>query len=156
MDLLWIIVGIILMVVGIIGCILPFLPGPPLCFLALLVQQLRSDAPYSFYFLLVWALIALGITVIDYAIPIYGTRKFGGSKYGMWGSTIGLLIGLWFGPVGIIIGPFIGAFIGEWLAHNQTDKAFQAALGSFIGFLFGTLLKLVVCAVMAWYLFVNL
>lgn len=156
MDLLWIIVGIILMVVGIIGCILPFLPGPPLCFLALLVQQLRSDAPYSFYFLLVWALIALGITVIDYAIPIYGTRKFGGSKYGMWGSTIGLLVGLWFGPVGIIIGPFIGAFIGEWLAHNQTDKAFQAALGSFIGFLFGTLLKLVVCAVMAWYLFVNL
>lgn len=156
MDLLWIIVGIIFMVVGIIGCILPFLPGPPLCFLALLVQQLRSDAPYSFYFLLVWALIALGITVIDYAIPIYGTRKFGGSKYGMWGSTIGLLVGLWFGPVGIIIGPFIGAFIGEWLAHNQTDKAFQAALGSFIGFLFGTLLKLVVCAVMAWYLFVNL
>lgn len=156
MDLLWIIVGIILMIVGIIGCILPFLPGPPLCFLALLIQQLRSDAPYSFYFLLVWALIALGITVIDYAIPIYGTRKFGGSKYGMWGSTIGLIVGLWFGPVGIIIGPFIGAFIGEWLAHNQTDQAFQAALGSFIGFLFGTLLKLVVCAVMAWYLFVNL
>lgn len=156
MDLLWIMVGIILMIVGIIGCILPFLPGPPLCFLALLIQQLRSDAPYSFYFLLVWALIALGITVIDYAIPIYGTRKFGGSKYGMWGSTIGLIVGLWFGPVGIIIGPFIGAFIGEWLAHNQTDQAFQAALGSFIGFLFGTLLKLVVCAVMAWYLFVNL
>jgi len=156
MDLLWIIVGIILMIVGIIGCILPFLPGPPLCFLALLIQQLRSDAPYSFYFLLVWALIALGITVIDYVIPIYGTRKFGGSKYGMWGSTIGLIVGLWFGPVGIIIGPFIGAFIGEWLAHNQTDQAFQAALGSFIGFLFGTLLKLVVCVIMAWYLFVNL
>lgn len=155
MDLLWIIVGIILMVAGIIGCVLPLLPGPPLCFLALLLQQLRSDAPYSLYFLLVWAFIAVGITVLDYAIPVYGTRKFGGSKYGMWGSTIGLLIGLWFGPAGIILGPFLGAFIGEWLANTKMDQAFQAALGSFIGFLFGTLLKLVVCAVMAWYLFVN-
>jgi uncharacterized protein YqgC (DUF456 family) len=69
----------------------------------------------------------------------------------MWGCTIGLIAGFWFGPIGIIAGPFVGAFIGELLANNESDRALKAALGSFIGFMFSTLLKLVTCLVMGWY-----
>lgn len=155
MDSLWLILGILLMLAGLAGCILPFLPGPPLCFIALLLQQLRDDPPFSSEFLWLWAAIALAVTLLDYVIPVYGTKKFGGTTYGVWGSTIGLLIGLFLGPWGIIIGPFAGAFVGELLANTDSKQALRAAFGSFVGFLFGTLLKLVTCLVMIWY-FVKL
>lgn len=152
MDTLWIVLGIIMMLVGILGSILPLLPGPPLCFVALLIQQLRTEPPFTAKFLWIWAGITVVVTALDYIIPLYGTRKFGGSKYGIWGCTIGLVAGFWLGPLGIIIGPFAGAFIGEMIASNNSDHALKAAWGSFVGFLLGTLLKLVVCFVMAWYL----
>ena len=155
MDSLWLILGILLMLAGLAGCILPFLPGPPLCFIALLLQQLRDDPPFSSGFLWLWAGIALAVTLLDYVIPVYGTKKFGGTTYGVWGSTIGLLVGLFVGPLGIIIGPFVGAFVGELLANTNSKQALRAAFGSFVGFLFGTLLKLVTCLVMIWY-FVKL
>lgn len=151
MDVFWIVLGIILMLVGIAGCILPFLPGPPLCYAALLIQQLQSMPPYTTNFLLTWAGITLLITGLDYVIPVYGTKKFGGTKYGMWGCMIGLLVGLWLGPFGLILGPFAGAFIGELVGNAQSDHALRAAVGSFIGFLMGTLLKLIACFVMGWY-----
>jgi uncharacterized protein YqgC (DUF456 family) len=153
MDTFWLVLGIIMMLVGILGSILPLLPGPPLCFLALLLQQLRADPPFTAKFLWIWAAITIVVTVLDYVVPLYGTRKYGGSKYGVWGSTIGLIAGFWFGPFGIIIGPFVGAFVGELIASNNSQHALRAAWGSFVGFLFGTLLKLVVCLLMAWYLF---
>jgi uncharacterized protein YqgC (DUF456 family) len=152
MDILWLIIGIIFMLVGIAGCLLPLLPGPPLSFAGLLILQLRETSPYSTEFLLWWAGITAVVTILDYFIPIYGTKKFGGSRYGVWGSGIGLVAGLFFPPVGIILGPFIGAFIGEMIFSNNSQVAFKAALGSFLGFLIGTLLKVVVCLVMAWYL----
>jgi uncharacterized protein YqgC (DUF456 family) len=144
-----------LMLAGIAGCILPFLPGPPLAFGALLLQQLRDTAPFSTEFLIWWAVIAAVVTLLDYVIPVYGTKKFGGTKYGVWGSTIGLIVGLFIPPLGLIIGPFVGAFIGEMIASSNSQVAFRAALGSFIGFVVGTLLKLVVCLVMGWYLVVS-
>lgn len=151
MDVLWIVLGIILMLVGLAGCILPFLPGPPLCYLALLIQQLQSTPPYTTKFLLIWAGITLLVTGLDYVIPIYGTKKFGGTKYGMWGCVIGLVAGLWLGPFGLILGPFVGAFVGELIGSATSGIAFRAAVGSFIGFLTGTLLKLIACFVMGWY-----
>ena len=151
MDVLWLVLGVILMLVGLAGCILPFLPGPPLCYLALLIQQLQSSPPYSTDFLLWWAGITLVITGLDYVIPVYGTKRFGGTKYGMWGCVIGLIAGLWLGPFGLILGPFAGAFIGELIGNAESDHALRAALGSFIGFLLGTLLKLIACFVMGWY-----
>lgn len=151
MDVLWIVLGVLLMLAGLAGCILPFIPGPPFCYLALLIQQLQTNPPYTTKFLLIWAGIAVVVTVIDYIIPIYGTKRYGGSKYGMWGCVIGLIIGVFIGPLGIIIGPFIGAFIGELLANKSSDHALRAAFGSFIGFLLGTLLKLIVCFVMGWH-----
>jgi len=151
MDVFWLVLGVILMLVGLAGCILPFLPGPPLCYLALVVQQFQSSPPYTTRFLLIWAGITLVITALDYVIPIYGTKRFGGTKYGMWGCVIGLIGGLWMGPVGLIIGPFVGAFIGELIGNAKSEHAMRAAIGSFAGFLMGTLLKLIVCFVMGWY-----
>lgn len=151
MDVLWLVLGVILMLAGLAGCILPFLPGPPLCYLALLVQQLQSDPPYATEFLLIWAGVTLVITGLDYVIPLYGTKRFGGTRYGMWGCVIGLIGGLWVPPWGLIVGPFAGAFIGEMMGNANTDHALRAAFGSFVGFLFGTLLKLVACFVMGWY-----
>jgi len=144
--------GGLLILGGIIGSIVPFLPGPPLAYVGLLLQQLRSDPPFTVKFLLIWAGITILVSVLDYFIPLYGTKKFGGSKYGMWGCTIGLFAGIFFPPWGIIAGPFLGAFVGEMIASNQSDQALRAALGSFIGFLFGTLLKLIACFMMGWYL----
>jgi uncharacterized protein YqgC (DUF456 family) len=151
MDVVWLVLGVLLMVGGLAGCVLPFLPGPPLCYLALLIQQLQSDPPYSTKFLVIWAVVTIVVTGLDYVIPIYGTKKFGGTRYGMWGCVIGLVAGLWFGPLGIIIGPFAGALIGELMANSSSDQALKAALGSFVGFLLGTLLKLIVCFVMIYY-----
>jgi len=155
MDILWIIVAALFLLAGIIGCILPFLPGPPLAYVGLLFIQLKSDPPFSLKFILIWAGIVLVVSVLDYLIPVYGTKKFGGTKYGMWGCMIGLIAGIWLGPWGIITGPFLGALLGELLANNHTG-AFKAALGSFIGFLFSTLLKLIACVMMAWYFIMAL
>lgn len=151
MDLLWTVIASCLMIAGIIGSVVPFLPGPPLSYGGLLVLQLREVTAFSTKFLLIWLAIVVVIVVLDYVVPVYGTKKFGGSKYGMWGCTIGLIAGFWFGPIGIIAGPFVGAFVGELFANNESDRALKAALGSFIGFMFSTLLKLVTCLVMGWY-----
>lgn len=151
MDIFWLVIAIILMLGGIAGCLLPVLPGPPMSYAALLILQLRSDPPFTIKFLIVWAIIMTIVTLLDYYIPIYGTKKFGGTKQGIIGSTVGLIIGFWLGPIGIIVGPFIGAFIGELVATNNSRQAFKSAFGSFIGFVAGTLMKLVVCLVMAYY-----
>jgi uncharacterized protein len=155
MDTLYLILGILLMLGGIAGCLLPILPGPPLCFAGLLMLQLRSTSPFTTNFLMVFGIVTLAITLLDYFIPSYSTKKFGGSKYGVWGCTIGLMVGLWLGPIGIVFGPFVGAFIGEIISNNSSDKALKAAFGSFVGFLAGTLLKLVTCAVMGYYFVVG-
>jgi|SRR5690349_8902465 uncharacterized protein YqgC (DUF456 family) len=152
MDVLWLVLGVLLMLGGLAGCILPFLPGPPLCYLALLIQQLQSSPVYTTKFLLIWGGITLLITGLDYVIPLYGTKRFGGTRYGMWGCVIGLIAGLWFPPFGLIFGPFAGAFIGELAGNAEAKHAFRAAVGSFAGFLLGTLLKLIACFVMGWHL----
>ncbi|MEJ1239625.1 DUF456 domain-containing protein [Chryseolinea sp. T2] len=152
MVTLWIVVGLLLMIAGIIGCVLPFLPGPPLCFLGLLVQQFNQDPPFSRKFMWIWVGVTAAVVALEYLIPVMGTKRFGGTKYGVWGCTIGLIAGFWFGPLGIIIGPFVGAFVGEILANQDSQMALRSAWGSFVGFLVGTLLKLIVCFVMAWYL----
>jgi uncharacterized protein YqgC (DUF456 family) len=151
MDIFWIVFGGILIAIGIMGCFLPILPGPPLAFVGLWIQQLKTQEPFSSKFLWIWAGIVMFVTVMDYWLPVYSTKKWGGSKYGIWGCTIGLLIGLWMGPFGLILGPFLGAFFGEVYANQNSRHAFKAAFGSFIGFLFSTLLKLIACLVIAWY-----
>lgn len=112
-DTLWLLLGILLLLGGLAGCLVPLLPGPPLCYAALLLLQLNSHVSFSFKFLLIWAVVVAVVTLLDYVIPLYGTRKFGGTPYGIWGCTLGLLAGFWLGPLGIVFGPFMGAFMGE-------------------------------------------
>ncbi len=157
MDLLWIILGCILVVVGLLGSILPILPGPPLAWLALLLQQLREDRPFTTNFLVIWALVTAAVILLDYYVPIWGTKKFGGTKAGMWGATIGLVIGLFFlPPIGIILGPFIGAVIGELIAGKEFSIALRAGFGSFIGFIAGVVMKIGITVIMGFYLVKSL
>lgn len=152
MDIVWMVIGVLFVLAGIAGSVLPMLPGPPLAFVGLLVQQLRSDVPFSMQQILIWLAITIVITILDYWVPIYGTKKFGGTQAGAWGATIGLLLGFFLGPWGIILGPFFGALAGELMANQESGKALKAAFGSLVGFLFGTIAKLIVCGVMGWYL----
>jgi hypothetical protein len=156
LDWLIIACGVILILLGIAGCFLPVLPGPPLSYLAVLLLQLKSDPPFSTTFLITWGILAGSITILDFAIPVFGTKRFGGSRYGIMGSIIGLLLGIFFfPPFGIIIGPLIGALLGELYAGQKGKNAMRSAIGSFAGFLFGTFLKLIVSLVLTFYFFVN-
>lgn len=152
MEWLWIVLGFVLIILGILGSLLPVLPGPPIAWFGLLIQNLRDPNPFSTQFLVIWAGIVVVTIVLDYVIPIYGTKKFGGTKYGAWGCTLGFLLAFWLGPLGVIIGPFIGAFAGEMIGGQETHKSLKAAFGSFIGFLVGSFLKIVVCFMMLYYL----
>jgi hypothetical protein len=157
MDIFLIILGSILMLVGIAGCVLPILPGPPISFLAILLLHWTVRVSFTEDLLWTLALFTAAVTVLDYVVPIYGTKKFGGTKKGVWGSTIGLIMGMFFfPPFGIIIGPLIGAFLGEMSAGQDTNKAMRSAMGSFLGFLTGTLLKFIACFVMAYYFVAHL
>jgi len=153
MEVLLIILGIIMLLAGLAGCILPAIPGPPLAYVALLLLEFAEQAPFSLEFMIVLLLIVVVVTLLDFYVPVWGTKKFGGSKYGTYGSIAGLIIGLFFSPVGIIIGPFLGAFLGELIGGKKAEEALRAGLGAFVGFLAGTFAKLAVTLVMAFYFF---
>jgi uncharacterized protein YqgC (DUF456 family) len=151
-DYLLAILGGIMMIAGILGCLLPVLPGPPLSFAGLLLLHFTRFADFSTTFLITWGCVTILVTVLDYVVPIWGTKKFGGSKYGMWGAGIGLVVGLFFlPPIGIIVGPFAGAVIGEAIKGKNATSSFRAGLGSFLGFLAGVGIKLAASIVMTFY-----
>lgn len=156
MDWLWIVLGIALCIVAIGGSVLPALPGPPFAYAGLVLQQLRDPAPFTGQFLLIWAGITILSMILDYVIPVQGTKRFGGTKYGVWGCTLGFLAAFWIGPVGVIAGPFVGAFVGELIANQSAGNALKAAFGSFVGFLLGTFVKMVVCFMMLYYLVMSI
>lgn len=154
MEWIWIVTGIVLSVVGIIGSVLPALPGPPLNYIALLILHFSGRHEFTDRFLISWLIITLAVLALDYLIPIYGARMSGGTKKGIWGATIGLVAGIFlFPPFGMIIGPFIGAVIGEMLAGKDLNLAIRAGTGTFIGFIAGTVVKLAVSIIMAFYFF---
>lgn len=151
-DILLAVLGSIMMIVGILGCLLPVLPGPPLSYIGLLVLHFTGYADFSSTFLITWACVVIIVTVLDYVVPVWGTKKFGGSKSGMWGAGIGLVLGIFFlPPLGIIIGPFAGAVIGEAITGKNASDSFRAGLGSFLGFLAGVGIKLAASIVMTFY-----
>jgi uncharacterized protein len=145
--------GIILMVLGIIGCLVPVLPGPPFSFFGIIMLQLTRFGHFQNSTLIVFGIIALVVTIIDYIIPVWGTKKFGGSKYGIRGATVGLVVGFFIGPLGLIAGTLIGAFAGEMIFKDDLKYALKASLGSLLGFLSGVGLKLATSLVMTFYFF---
>ncbi len=167
MDWLLIILAFILIIAGLIGCILPVLPGPPLSYIGILLAHLSRFAEFDTMTLVILGLLAITVQILDYIVPVWGTKKFGGTKYGTWGSIIGLIAGIIvlpmlglvigpFGIVGILAGPFFGALIGETIAGQKSDKAMRAAMGSFIGFLTGTLMKLASSIIITVFLIKNM
>jgi len=167
MDIILIIAGVLFLIVGLLGAVIPGIPGPLVSYLGLIFLQLTSNHSFTEDFLVIMGLIMAGVTVLDYVVPVYGTKTFGGTKRGIRGSTIGLvfgiivlpLLGIVIGPlglVGIILGPFIGAYLGELSGGTNSDKALKAAVGSFIGFLAGTMMKLIYSGVAGFYFFLEL
>ncbi|MFO8087116.1 MAG: DUF456 domain-containing protein [Bacteroidales bacterium] len=152
MDIVLIIAGALLLLIGLAGCLIPVIPGPPVSYAGLLLLHFTEQYSFEPKTLIIWLSITLLVTLLDYVVPIYGTKKLGGSRKGVWGSTIGLIFGLIIAPTGIgaiaiIIGPFAGAYIGEMMEYNDSRRALRSAFGSFIGFLTGTLMKLIVSGI---------
>lgn len=140
-------IGFVCVIVGIFGSFLPVLPGPGISWIGILLLYLTSAVPVNYWILGVSALITITLTVLDYIIPAQGTKKFGGSSYGVWGTNIGLIVGILTPiPLGFLIGPFVGAFVGELIYDNKNHgRALKAATGSLLGFLASSFVKFVVC-----------
>ncbi len=152
MDILLIAISVLLLLIGILGSIFPILPGPPITFCGLLLVQFTSRHPFSVELLIIFGLLAIFSAVIDNILPVYATKKFNGSKKGIWGSAIGLFFGLFFfPPFGIIIGPIVGAFLGEILDGKSPNNSIKPAFGSFIGFISSIFLRLTLSIIMAYY-----
>ncbi len=146
LDAFLIILGSVLVLAGIAGSVLPVLPGPLTGWFGLLCIYLTSWVPINYYTLAITLVLSVAILVLDYLIPAIGAKRFGGSKKGTTGATLGMLIGLFAPiPLGFVIGAFAGAFIGE-IMHKRNDvkRAWRSAVGSFLGFLTSTGLKVIV------------
>ncbi len=149
MDVVLFVLAIICLIVGVLGSFLPVLPGPPICFVAMLLVQWATGA-FESAELIRWAVIVAVVTIADNFLPPLFTKRFGGSKRATWGSMIGVVIGLFFGIVGVILGPFVGALIGEFMTNKKdSTKAFKVAFGSFIAFIFGSGIKIICCVAIA-------
>lgn len=148
MDIVFVLLGLLFMFIGILGSFMPVLPGAPISWVGLLLLHLTDAIPMDLTYLGVTLGIAILVFVLDYIIPAIGTKKFGGSKYGVIGTTIGLLVGIIAPiPMGIIIGPFVGAYVGEMMYQNNSKVATKAAFGSLVGFLTSSFMKFVVCVI---------
>jgi len=153
LETIAIVIGSIFVLVGIAGCVLPILPGPVLIFLGLLVLALLKDffPPLTPTLMIVMAILTVIVTIGDYMIPLWGAKKYGTSKWGIWGSVAGMAIGLLFSPFGMLIGAVIGAVAVEWLVQKEKGKAFKAGWGVIVGSLLGAVLKLGVSGMMVYY-----
>ena len=155
------ILALILGIVGIIGSVAPALPGPPVSWLGMLLLYIwgggtnGAGEPMSTKFLLIWLAIVVVVSILDYFVPAWFTKLTGGSKYGSWGAIAGLFIGLIYPPVGMILGSVAGAFVAELLfAGKDTMTSVKSAIGAFLGFMFGTGIKLISSAVMLFYIII--
>jgi uncharacterized protein len=151
LDIIYSTSGALLLLAGFAGCILPVIPGPPIALAGLILAYFSSFSVISGNTLIYSSIAVVVVTVLDIVAPLIFTKKFGGTKYGLYGATAGLVVGLFFGPFGIIAGPFVGAFAGEMLKDmKDSKKAFRSAWATFIGFMFGTGIKLITVGVLIW------
>ena len=151
MEYVWLTVGWALTVAGIVGCVVPVLPGPVLSFCALLCL-LPTNHPPAVAALVFFGILTAAAMVLDYVVPAFGAKKFRCSRLGVTGCFIGTIVGLLFFPLGLLLGPFLGAVVGELVAGKSAWKSIYGGIGAFLGFLAGMFLKLIVCSGMAiWF-----
>ncbi len=150
MTVLLIILGLLLALAGVFGCIFPVIPGPPLGYLALIILSWAKDwEPFSSTFLIIMAGLTILVSISDYLIPAISAKRYGASRLSLWVSIAGLVIGLFlFPPWGMVIGAFLGAFAGELLAGRRGKSALRVSWGVFVGNMLSTGLKLALSGVM--------
>ncbi len=151
-DILKLIGCSLFILLGFLGCFIP-IPGPLLAWVGVLLLDLILDASISSVFIICSLVIVVLITILDYVIPLWGAKKFGGTKYGIWGSTLGLIVGFLFTPIGMLMGLILGAFIGEYLYNKNVNQSLRSTVGTLIGFATGIVLKLGYCIAMTYYFF---
>jgi uncharacterized protein YqgC (DUF456 family) len=153
MTITLIILGLLLALVGLIGCLFPIIPGPPLSFLAiLLLSYAKNWEPFSATFLMVTAGLALVVTLMDYVVSAIGAKRYGASKLGIAGSIVGMLVGILFiPPWGMLVGAIVGASLGELIAGKEGRAALKAGWGVFVGNVAGIFLKLTYTFVILYY-----
>lgn len=145
MEYIWLALALLCALVGLVGAILPMLPGPPVSYAALWMMWLRDKGCFSSAELWVMGLLMVAVTIIDYVAPIWLAKLGGGSKQSIRGATWGLVVGLFCGPLGLVLGPFIGALIGEFATNVPFAQALKVASSSFLAFILTTGLKFVYC-----------
>ena len=145
MDILLIVFAFLLLVAGIAGCILPMLPGVPLAYAGMLLLHLTDKIHFTTHQLIIWLIVVIVLQVVDYITPLLGSKYSGGTSFGNRGCMAGTLLGMFFMPWGVIVGPFIGAVAGEMMGGQDLLHAIRSGIGTLLGFLFGTLLKVIVC-----------
>lgn len=152
-----IVFAFVLIALALVGSFLPVLPGPPLAYLAMPLVHFFTPYTFSHTVLISYLILALVITVLDYAIPAWAVAKAGGSKSGSTGSLIGMMIGFFFIPaIGVFVGAFVGAMVGELRAGRNFFEALAAGWWSFVGFLAGSLIKFFYCMAVGVHLAIML
>lgn len=156
-DLIWIILIFILILIGIIGSVLPALPGTPIAFIGLLVYKLCPlGENLSWWWISFCAILTILGMVINYFMPILTVKKFGGSKYGAIGATIGTLIGF-IVPYGFLYGPFLGAFVGELIFDFMNKRgALKASLGALLSYFLCMGVNIIICGIMMTIFIIHL
>ena len=155
METVIIILAILAGVVGIAGSIIPGLPGPPISWVGILLLFLWGPEDVPTKTLVIWGVVMVAVSIIDYLVPIYFTKATGGSRFAERGAMVGLILGIIFTPIGMILGSFLGAFLSEmYWGKKSAREALKAAIGSFLGFITGTGLKTIVSVLILWRIFV--
>ena len=158
MNTLLIIAAILCGIIGLIGSVLPILPGPALSLVGMICAYMTDGSTISQATLWVWGIVTLIVSILDYILPGYFSKMFGGSKAGITGATIGVIVGLFMGPIGIIAGPFIGAVAGEMMSQQKQplDKALVVGFGSLLSFFVGSGMKLIAGGFMMYYIWCDI
>jgi len=158
MNIVLVVFAFLFLLAGLLGSVIPVIPGPPLSFLGLLLLQWSGYGEFNSAFLTVWAVITAAVTIMDNLLPAWLTKRFGGSRKAVIGSVLGLILGMvFFAPYGIVVGPFLGALAGELLNNKNTnnnagfDKALKVAFGAFLAFIVGTGAKLFIGISLLYY-----
>lgn len=140
-------------IVGLLGTVLPVLPGTIVSYLGMLLIACRPDSEISLTMLIIWGVLSVAVIVMDYILPAFLSKRFGGTKAGSTGATIGTILGIFGGPIGIILGPFFGAVIGELMAEKLSfNEAIKVGVGSMLSFLVGTFFKFIAGGLMLFYI----
>ncbi len=150
---LWYLLAAVLVLIGLLGSILPALPGLPLVFGGLLLAAWVDHFQHVGWptLLIIGGLAVVGL-LVDLLASLLGAKRVGASKLAVLGAALGTLVGIFFGLPGLLIGPFAGAVIGELASGGGVDQATRSGVGAWLGFLFGTIAKLVIaCIMIGWF-----